>query len=56
MKKLLSVFLLALLASCGQKSVNIDDDKKAIVNSWNDWEEKGKAWYIHPFIGQTMSF
>ena len=43
MKKLLSILLLIFLASCEQKSINLEDDKKAIITSWNDWEEKGKA-------------
>lgn len=43
MKKLLSLLLLALFASCEQKSLNLEDEKESIIKCWNDWEEKGKA-------------
>jgi len=43
MKKLLSLLLLALFASCGQQSVNLEDENESIIKSWNDWEEKGKT-------------
>ena len=42
-KKLLSLLLFSFLASCGQKSVNLQYEKESIIKNWKDWEEKGKA-------------
>jgi ketosteroid isomerase-like protein len=43
MKQLLTLLLLTMLISCGQRSVNLEDAKKNILFCWNDWEAKAKA-------------